>query len=148
MSNLPDPDEIRREIRMTIKQVIVADNPYETVRIAFDEVVGEDRVPSLVKLYKLEDADIVGYLPSKALINEWGDLVLIFYVSPSLPDRARPFAGGPVYVCVLDVDHRTPIEYDGELRCFVDQISSEHGIKYVIMFGEKQYDQIVIKDES
>lgn len=145
MSNMPPYEQVRSEIRMTIKQVNVNGLPGDTALIAFDSVIGDERVPSRVILRKLEDETVAGYLPSKALWNEWDELVLIFYVSPSLPDRARPFAGGPVYIAVID-DCPVELEYDGMIRCFVDQIATPQGIKYIILFGEQQWSEIVVKE--
>jgi hypothetical protein len=145
MSNLPPAAEIREAIRIRIEQVIVNQHPWELEHVAFDQIVNGATLDTYTPVYKVEDTRIDGQLPSKAFFNANDELILTFYCSPSLPNRARPFAGGPVYVMWFNVPTGTTIEYDGEVRLFIDQVQgSDHTIRYIVMFGQEQYEQIVL----
>jgi hypothetical protein len=144
MSNLPPAAEIREAIRLRIEQVVVNDHPSTEETVAFDRIVDGELRETKTLVYKVEDPRIDGQLPSKAFFTPDG-LVLTFYCSPSLPNRARPFAGGPVYVMWFDVDPGETFEYDGEVRMFIDQVYvPKRGIVYVVMFGQEQYSQVVL----
>ncbi len=145
MSNLPDFNEVKDAIRLRIEQVNVALCPSENVRVAFDLVNGDRSEPASVRLYKIDDDRVNGHLPSKVLINQYGEPVLIFYVSSSLPAQLRPFEGQAVYVFLIE-DVNATVEYDGELRVFIDQVVTPRGITYIVMFGESQLNEIVLKD--
>jgi hypothetical protein len=148
MSNLPPAAEIREAIRLRIEQVLVNDHPSTTETVAFDKVVNGQLHETRAHVYKVEDSRIDGQLPSKAFFTSDG-LVLTFYCSSSLPNRARPFAGGPVYVMWFDVGPTETYEYDGEVRMFIDQVHVPgRGVVYVVMFGQEQYDQIVLKEPT
>lgn len=145
MSNLPPAAEIREAIRIRIEQVVVNNHPCSTEHVAFDRITGGERCATYTLVYRVEDARVDGQLPSKAFFNGTDELILTFYCSPSLPNRARPFAGGPVYVMWFNVPTGTTIEYDGEVRLFIDQVQAADGmIRYIVMFGQEQYDQVVL----
>jgi hypothetical protein len=144
-SNLPSAAEIRNEIRLRIEQVVVQRHPSSFELVAFDRVIEGVPQATYTHVYKIEDPRIDGQLPSKAFFTEDGLLVLTFYCSSSLPNRARPFAGGPVYVMWFDAQFDETFEYDGEVRLFIDQIANPNGrLTYVVMFGQDQYSSVVI----
>lgn len=145
MSNLPSAEQVRNEIRIRIEQVVVNRFPSSVEHVAFDRIVDGQVRDTYTHVYKVEDPRIDGQLPSKAFFTGDGQLVLTFYCSLSLPNRARPFAGGPVYVMYFDAWPDLTFEYDGEVRLFIDQIWVEgRGIVYVVMFGQEQYNEIVL----
>lgn len=145
MSNLPPAAEIREAIRIRIEQVVVEHYPSTIETVAFDQIVDGQTHETKVRVFKIEDPRIDGQLPSKVFFTDEGLTVLTFYCSSSLPNRAKPFAGGPVYLFTLDVNSDTTIEYDGEVRMFIDQVHvPDRGVVYVVMFGQEQFNQIVL----
>lgn len=145
MSNLPPAAEIREAIRIRIEQVEVNRFPSSIEHVAFDQILQGVTLETFAPVYKIEDPRIDGQLPSKAFFNAKDELILTFYCSSSLPNRARPFAGGPVYVMWFNVTSGVTVEYDGEVRLFIDQVQTTDGtIRYIVMFGQDQYDQVVI----
>jgi hypothetical protein len=130
---------------MTIRQLHVADYQSKTVTTTIRNVLNEDKDSQVtVKLFTIECEDIDGYLPSKVWADESGQFNLLFYCTPSLPAGARPFQGGPIYFMAFPVGLGEVIEYDVSLRVFVDQVIINHHCWYVFMFGQDQYDKVVV----
>lgn len=153
LSNLPPADQVRDEVKIRIEQVDTRDcRYYTTERVAFDYISSDSSVePKEVtaKVFKITDPRITGELPSKVFFTDDGDMILTFYCSASLPNRARPFAGGPVYVFAFDAPRGCTVEYDGDVRLFIDQMYVPgRGIVYVVMFGQDQYDRVVLGSQT
>lgn len=95
-------------------------------------------------VFKIEDEAVGGYLPTRV----WHDstqIVLLYYVSKSLPDTVRPF-GKVTYAIVIPMSSTdTIVEYDLSLRVFIDQVISPSGeMFYTILFGQEVYDQLIV----
>jgi len=151
-SHLPLVEEIMEEKRhcmMNVKNVSIHHDQWKVVKTLFevrDEVSGE--VYSFVgKLGILEDDCILGYLPSKIWV-EGGDegeietFRFLFYINDSLPDQLRPFKE-KTYVLWNLIKSNHTLLYDLNTRLFMDQIKTDIGWIYVMVFDEANYKLIV-----
>jgi len=131
-------EEEKRLNTMTIKTVSVSQCKSRRVRLEMEA----DGVPLDVALYEIDNEKVLGYLPSKVFWHNDDGLRLLYYVSPALPDQARPFGEKPVY-CFYTMLDNANFTYDANLRVFLDQIPTPAGYILVCMFNEDQYKHIV-----
>jgi hypothetical protein len=109
----------------------------------------ERDVPVDAILYKITDPVVVGYLPTKVFYDEAGGLQLMYYVSAALPDSVRPLGTDkPVYCFSFPLAFPSTYTYDASLRVFIDQITTPHGVRCIVMFGQDEYDQIIIDEKT
>lgn len=109
----------------------------------------EKDVPVSAILYKITDPLVLGYLPTKVFYDEAGGLRLMYYVSGALPDAARPLGvERPVYCFSFPLEFPSTFTYDAMLRVFIDQVVTPYGIRCIVMFGQDDYDKIIIDEQS
>lgn len=155
-SSLPLPEEILVQKTMSIVRINVTDQPYHMAKTTlFISTQRGVRIPLEAPVYVIDDERVRGYIPTKSLIYDY-DLIddthqnphleMVFFTSPSLPDQVRPFAGGKTYVMLFRATLDMVLEYDIEQRILIDQqvVSATGDVYYIIVFGHKQYDDIVI----
>lgn len=127
---------------MTITTRLLKSFDHKRVLVNFDY----NGQPVETTIYTLTDEKVAGYLPSKVWWDDKkDDLCLLYYVSPALPDQARPFGTKPVHCFVIDYDHGD-VEYDPMWRVFIDQVKTPTGMMIVVMFNDDLYKQIVNKE--
>lgn len=95
-------------------------------------------------VYTIDDPELTGLMPSRAWFDPTEGLMLAFYTSSTIPIQGRPFGDGPTYVTIVEPNPSQVLEYDMNVRLFIDQIPSSNGIAFVILFGQQQYDQLII----
>lgn len=149
-TSLPPPEEIleeRERNTMTLRRICVTDMPSTVVQTTlFRKVAGDQEPrPLFAMLYTIDDDLVRGYIPTKSLLYS-GVLEMVFFVSPSLPAQVRPFGDGKTHVLMFSVDVTTEVSYDIEKRILLDQqVDASMGeVYYIVVFGDKQYDDIVI----
>lgn len=138
-------DELPK-LTMKIKQVIVSECPFKHVVTKLNWLNTDPTWPARsvrADLRTLDDPDLKGLMPSRVWHDSIHGLMFAFYTSPSIPVQGRPFQDGPTYILVLEPGSADILEYDLETRLFIDQVPTPDGIKYVILFGQEQYDKVV-----
>lgn len=101
-----------------------------------------DGVPLDVVVYEIDNEKVLGYLPSKVWWHTDEGLELLYYVSPALPQQARPFGDEPVY-CFYTLMENQSFTYDATWRVFLDQVQTPAGTLLVCMFNKDLYEHIV-----
>lgn len=161
-SSLPPAEEIleeRERNTMKLVRICVTDLPITSVTTTL--FVSTERIepfPLTGALYTIDDDRVRGYIPTKSLLmaadshdQYYGDveLEMVFFCSPSLPDQVRPFGTGKTHVLFFRVTPDMVIEYDINLRILIDQqvVSSTGEVYYIVVFGDKQYNDIVITQD-
>lgn len=136
-SLLPSANEVQTAQMMRIYRTTLDKFKYKQVKTKFDFVVEQTqkRVPVSANIYKIDDPNSLGYMPSKIWHHD-GTFNLLFYTSPMMPDTARPFGNAPCYAFTLFVRDGTSIEYDWQTRIFIDQIPTNIGMAYMFIFAE------------
>jgi hypothetical protein len=142
-STLPPVDDIKEKLR--IVRIVLSKFPSKTVEMHVEVLDGDQKRP-VYALVTIIDSDAVrGYLPTKLFPTNEGVEVL-FYTNPKLPDAARPFKQGKTYIALAVVEYNKVIQYDADLRVLIDQFVSLDGeLVYVFVFGDEQYDSIVMR---
>lgn len=149
-TNLPSADVVRAEQTMTIKQIVVSQLPNDVVETTIMIRDGRGNYsPAIVRLYKIDEQLTGGAVPAKSWSNG-ASVVLAFYVTPVMPMHHRPFAGGKTYIAVLPnvgphADVTYPIGSDGP-SLLIDQVVYEGKCSYVFLFGESEYDKVVVRE--
>lgn len=157
-TSLPPPEEaLEDRIRntMSIRRVVVTDQPHKmvqtTLSIAWTHQGDRKTIPLESVLYTIDSDDVRGYVPTKSLISFDEDqndinVQMVFFVSPSLPAQVRPFGEGKTHVLLFHVLPYVSVEYDIEKRILIDQQIADGQVYYIVVFGDKQYDEIVVKE--
>lgn len=102
----------------------------------------------ITDVYVIDDPMVGEYLPSKVWNSLTHGIMLLYYVSKSLPDGVRAFKNGRSYAIVIEcVDPNVVIEYDASIRLLIDQVPTPTGISYVIMFADDVIDKLILSAE-
>lgn len=131
------------EPRMRIYRVALNSFESQVRETSIDMVNDETGMASTVvaSVYKVDDLTINGFMPSKVWYD--GGFQLLYYVSPSLPDRARPFGYDPCYVFSVCVPDGESIVYDWNISLFIDQIMTSNGMLYLFICSEAELPKIL-----
>lgn len=136
-SMLPSAKEVTQTQMMRIYRTMLNKFEYKNVKTAIelvDETSGKRSFAS-PNVYRIDDPNITGYMPSKIWHDDNG-FNLLFYTSPSMPPASRPFGDRPCYAFTLFVRYGLSVEYDWQTRIFIDQIQTKVGMAYVFIFSE------------
>lgn len=147
-SSLPSPAEISAHTKMRIVTRCLSDYPSIEITTKVDQMYEDGRDEAGYPILKLDqtvtadvflidDPDLCGLLPSKVWYDDTHGFVLLYYVSPMLPDRVKPFKGKRVLVFHIPALLQ-PVEYDAAAHVFIDQIQTPSGTRLWFMFSEDE----------
>jgi hypothetical protein len=156
-SILPGVEQVRDEQTMKIITVSTSGLKRQFVKTTLEISLpnaspNEPPVPLYAYLVKLDDNRIKEYMPSKVWydpsektgLGTLHNFNILFYVNKTMPQTVRPFKEN-TYVMFFVPQKGEVIEYNCNIRLFMDQVLTEEGeMAFVIMFGEEEYGQIVV----
>lgn len=144
-SALPPIDEVREQSTMQI--ITVSTKPFrrETVKTSLCVVSeGGKRSNVVSSLITFDDKRVKGYMPSKVWWNDRDECFdVLFYVNSSLPKSVRPFKDN-TYLLYVYPQYGQTLEYDVNIRVFIDQVKTNVGMAHVFMFGDESYHAITM----
>jgi hypothetical protein len=144
-SGLPPLQEVVEQVTMRIITVNTNSMPKvvkETTLTVTNERGHKSNV--VAPIIEITDSRVQGFMPSKIWWNDSDDSFdILFYVNNSLPKAVRPFKD-KMYLMSFYPQSMT-VEYDVNVRLFLDQIKTNAGMAFVVMFGDESYKSLVIE---
>ncbi|TFG98712.1 hypothetical protein E4H12_05285 [Candidatus Thorarchaeota archaeon] len=151
-SVLPPIEEVREASTMKVVTVNTKQFEKTLVETALRAIHPDGTSdPLIANIMTIADERVKGFMPSKVWADlhpqhNWtGDFNVLYYVNPILPQAVKPFQDN-TYLLYFHHNPNDVIEYDINLRIFMDQVPTHKGNVFVIMFGDETAGEIVVKD--
>lgn len=132
-----EPTEVKR---MRIERLHLQSFPMNRCKTKFTLANKGESI--FAQVYKVDNESTRGFIPTKVW-SEDGQFHFLYYVSEFLPKAARPFGDDPCYVFCVYTKNGDVIEYDADIRIFIDQIQTPIGMAYVFIFGETEMRRVL-----
>lgn len=141
-SNLPDFNEVKSLNTMSMRRLKLSEMPVSHETLALNVVRKGKSAPMQAPVYRIDNEEFNGYLPSKVWYRD-DDIHFLFYTSTAITPEQKPFGTNTTYVVACEVDSDMVIEYEAGLRIFIDQVHGDEETIYVFMFDQLVYDELV-----
>lgn len=151
VSGMPPIEEVREANTMKIITVNTYHFEQTLVETALRTVHPDGTSdPLIANIMTISDERVKGFMPSKVWTNPKESIGLppfniLYYVNSALPQAVKPFKDN-TYLMYFRPKPEDVIEYDINLRIFMDQIQTNMGTVFVAMFGDEVAGEIVVKD--
>lgn len=123
--------------KMRIERITLESFPSHRCKTNIHLATSVGTSPIFAHVYKIDNPLTNGFIPTKVWHAD-DSLQFLYYVSKFLPPAARPFGDDPCYVFVVYTRDGDAVEYDADIRLYIDQVLTPCGMAYVFIFGEQE----------
>lgn len=148
-SSLPDFEATQLSSFVKLERVKLSDLRWSQVTLNMAIVRGGNNMPISAQLFEIDDERVRGLPPMRTWYGRHDqDIHMLFLVTPTLPVRQRPFGNGKTYLAIVLVEPEDTIEYELGLPIGIDLIHATEGTFYAFIFGEKDYNNVVLPTDD
>lgn len=144
-TSLPSFEATQQSSFVKLERVILSNNKWMSAPLNMERVSDGKRYPVTAPVYEIDEDRVRGLPPMRTWYGRHDDEVhMLFLVTPMLPNAQRPFGNGKTYIATVFVGPEDTIEYEVGLPIGIDLIHTAEGTYYAFIFGEKDYNNVVL----